>query len=49
MRGSDTLPGDFAKGEPLLLEAGAQRMGLAGQAHGLLVDARALRDRSGPA
>ena len=48
MRGSDTLPSAFPKGEPLLREAGAQRMGLAGQPHGRLVDARALHDRSVP-
>jgi hypothetical protein len=48
MHGSATLPSAFPKVEPLLREAGAQRMGLAGQAHGRLVDARALRDRSVP-
>ena len=35
---------DFPRVEPLLLEAGAQRTGMVGQARGRLVDARAMRD-----
>jgi aminoglycoside 3-N-acetyltransferase len=34
----------FPRVEPLLLEAGAQRTGMVGQAHSRLVDARAMRD-----
>jgi Aminoglycoside 3-N-acetyltransferase len=35
---------DFPRVEPLLVEAGAQRTGMVGQARGRLIDARAMRD-----